>query len=52
MCVSCYDVMMYVKEVTVFRNSQGEGNVSAGLWGSGKEGYICASAQYQTTGLE
>lgn len=40
-CVSCYNVMMYVKEVTMFRNSEGKGNVSAGHWGSGKEVHLC-----------
>lgn len=32
--------MMYVKEATVFQNSEGEGNVGAGHWGSGKEVHL------------
>lgn len=34
--VSCYDVMMYVKEVTVLWHSWHHGNVNAGQWGSGE----------------
>ena len=34
----CYDVVMYVQEVTVLRTGLGQRNVSAGQWGTGEEG--------------
>lgn len=41
MHLSCYNVMLYIKEVTFLQHSWGKGTVSAGQQGSGEEVHLC-----------